>query len=378
MRTQMMNADRSTSNRLHKSERLVLQAQWFASNAKLSGSEYSIMKQLKVSDNQRFLVHEDGTPFFYLADTAWELFHRCDREEVDLYLRNRAAKGFTVIQAVVLAEENGLHDPNSLGEIPLHNDDPTQPNDKYFEHVDYIVQRAAELGLVIGMLPTWGDKWNKKWGAGPEIFTPENARIYGEWLGRRYRDNANIIWILGGDRPWITKRIVPLSTRWPKVWDRATAEFTSKHFIPWAAAHHQPTFHDASWLDFNMWQSGHGRHRDNYNSIAQDTSALRSNRCWTANLATKITKPVFNCRTAFSIITTYASHSTGRCSLARAATPTAATMCGRCGSRDVTASTIHACRGLKPSTYPAPDKCCTRARCSKAAPSCRAFPTISD
>ena len=50
------------------------------------------------------------------------------------------------------------------------------------------------------MLPTWGDKWNKKWGVGPEIFTPENAATYGEWLGRRYRD-AGIIWILGGDRP---------------------------------------------------------------------------------------------------------------------------------------------------------------------------------
>ena len=58
----------------------------------------------------------------------------------------------------------------------------------------------SELGLVVGMLPTWGDKWNKKWGQGPEIFTPENARVYGEFLGRRYKDKP-IVWILGGDRP---------------------------------------------------------------------------------------------------------------------------------------------------------------------------------
>ena len=50
------------------------------------------------------------------------------------------------------------------------------------------------------MLPTWGDKWNKKWGQGPEIFTPENARVYGEFLGKRYKDKP-IVWILGGDRP---------------------------------------------------------------------------------------------------------------------------------------------------------------------------------
>ena len=38
---------------------------------------------LKVAENKRFIVHADGTPFFYLGDTAWELFHRLSREEVD-------------------------------------------------------------------------------------------------------------------------------------------------------------------------------------------------------------------------------------------------------------------------------------------------------
>lgn len=54
-------------------------------------------QRLKVSKNNRYLVKEDGSPFFYLGDTAWELFHRLNREEADLYLRNRAAKGFNVI-----------------------------------------------------------------------------------------------------------------------------------------------------------------------------------------------------------------------------------------------------------------------------------------
>src|SRR5688572_14224689 len=74
------------------------------------------LPQLKVSENQRYLVTADGKPFFYLADTAWELFHRLNRAEADLYLRNRAAKGFTVIQAVVLGELDGLKVPNAYGE----------------------------------------------------------------------------------------------------------------------------------------------------------------------------------------------------------------------------------------------------------------------
>src|SRR5688500_17875901 len=126
--------------------------------------------RLQISDNRRFVVHADGRPFFYLGDTAWELFHRLTREETALYLRNRAAKQFTVIQALVLAEHE-FDRPNPYGARPLHDNDPTRPNEAYFQHVDWVVDRAAELGLWIGMLPTWGDKWNQKWGRGPELFT---------------------------------------------------------------------------------------------------------------------------------------------------------------------------------------------------------------
>lgn len=85
---------------------------------------------LKVSDNQRFLVTSDGKPFFWLGDTAWELFHRLNREEADRYLKNRADKSFTVIQAVALAELDGLSDPNPYGHRPLMNNNPTTPDVK--------------------------------------------------------------------------------------------------------------------------------------------------------------------------------------------------------------------------------------------------------
>src|SRR6476469_3803244 len=98
---------------------------------------------LKVSDNRRFLVHEDGSPFFYLGDTAWELFHRLTFSEAERYLRDRAAKGFTVIQAVALAELDGLRTPNMNGDLPLINGDPAQPNEAYFAHVDAVVDLAA-------------------------------------------------------------------------------------------------------------------------------------------------------------------------------------------------------------------------------------------
>ena len=75
--------------------------------------------RLIVSENNRFLIFEDGTPFFWLGDTAWELFHRLTKNEAEQYLKNRLEKGFTVIQAVILAELDGLNIPNTEGEKPL-------------------------------------------------------------------------------------------------------------------------------------------------------------------------------------------------------------------------------------------------------------------
>ena len=85
------------------------------------------LPRLKVSENHRFLVTESGKPFFYLADTAWELFHRLDRQQAIEYLDTRAAQGFTAIQAVALAELSGITDPNAYGKLPLVDADPLKP-----------------------------------------------------------------------------------------------------------------------------------------------------------------------------------------------------------------------------------------------------------
>jgi hypothetical protein len=214
------------------------------------------LPRLKVSDDARYLVTADGAPFFWLGDTAWELFHRLSRDDAERYLKNRAAKRFTVIQAVALAELDGLGVANANGDLPLENNDPARPNERYFAHVDWVVAKANELGLYVGFLPTWGDKWNKKWGKGPEIFTAENARVYGEWLGRRYRD-AGLIWILGGDRPIESdahRAILRAMAEGLRAGDGGTHLIT---FHPPGGNGSSTWFHGEPWLDFNMRQNGH-------------------------------------------------------------------------------------------------------------------------
>lgn len=230
--------------------------------------------QLRVSDNKRYLQSADGKPFFWLGDTAWELFHRLTREEAEKYLRNRAEKGFTVIQAVALAELDGLNEPNPYGEVPLENNDPTKPREAYFQHVDFIIDKANQLGLYIGLLPTWGDKvFTDRWGKGPEIFNPENARVYGKWLGTRYKDRKNVVWIIGGDRN-------PRNDNDVAIW-RAMAEGVAEgvggHDKALMTFHPQPNgledagsakwFHNDAWLDFNMFQTGHCRENNVWDRI---------------------------------------------------------------------------------------------------------------
>ena len=221
------------------------------------------MTRLRVSDNRRFLVKGDGAPFFWLGDTAWELFHRLSREEADRYLQNRARKGFTVIQAVALAELDGHSVPNAYGHLPLTDLDPARPattegpaND-YWDHVDYIVDRAGSLGLVIGFLPTWGRYWHDPVKDGKPLFTVRNADAYGEWLGRRYRDKS-VVWILGGDRRVENdeqRQVIRAMATGLRRGDGGSHLIT---FHPHGGGTSAEPFHNDEWLDFNMRQNGHG------------------------------------------------------------------------------------------------------------------------
>lgn len=212
---------------------------------------------VRVSADGRYLERADGKPFFYLGDTAWELFHRLSREEAVRYLQDRAEKGFTVIQGVVLAELAGLTEPNANGELPLVENDPERPSEAYFSHVDFVVSKAEELGLTIGMLPTWGDKWNKKWGIGPEIFTPENAEKFGEFLGERYQARS-VIWILGGDRSPENEKHLAIIRAMAKGLAKGDAGAHLMTYHPMGGNNSAQWFHQDEWLDFNMFQSGHG------------------------------------------------------------------------------------------------------------------------
>ena len=212
---------------------------------------------------------DDRAPFFYLADTAWTLFTRLRFEEALRYFDDRAAKGFTVVQAYVL---RGLWVANREGELPLRTYDPSKINERFFANVDALVEAANERGLVMSLVTTFGEHvrgGNLLAAEGRHsevIFDEDNAFGFGALLAQRYSD-ACVMWVLGGDRN-------PLRSL--RVWERMAQGL--KQGCPEAlVSFHGPGgtsssywFHWATWLDFNTIQSGHARDVPNYLFVWHD------------------------------------------------------------------------------------------------------------
>lgn len=237
------------------------------------------MDYLELSANRRYFMLHDGTPFFWLADTAWELAHRLTENEARLYFQVRSDQGFNISQIVMISEFDGLRSPDPTGELPFNDLDTLIPNEKYFNRIATFIEIAASYGIYLALIPTWGDKVDRRgWGIGPEIWTPSKIYAYGEWLGRKFYKYRNIIWVNGGDRPGNGKN-------W-EIWN-ALAEGIRKYdkihlmtFHPWGETSSSFWFHEAEWLDFNSCQSGHSaRSYPNYMMVESDYCRTPAKPC---------------------------------------------------------------------------------------------------
>jgi len=231
---------------------------------------------IQVHPDQQYFMTAESEPFFWMADTAWELFHRLDLEESKIYLDKRASQGFNVVQAVALAELDGLNNPNANGDKPFLDEAYSQPNEAYWQYVDTVINLALKRNIHIALLPTWGDKlYTASWGTGPEILNTKSAFDFGKWIGRRYANQKNIIWILGGDRNprkdsddievWnqMAKGILEMQN--PK-----NKQLITFHPQPSEPGGSSNWFHQKTWLDFNMHQTGHCPNQPTYQKITQD------------------------------------------------------------------------------------------------------------
>ncbi len=214
-------------------------------------SAASAPQRVTVSPNGHFLQYADGRPFFWLGDTAWLLFERLNRADTEAYLEDRRAKGFTVVQAVLLHTANAK---DVEGNFALVKGDPGTPDVKaggYWDRVDWVIDRAAEKGIYVALLPVWGSLVK----AGQ--LNQANAAAYATFLALRYKERPNVFWIGGGDTPGDENG---------EVWNllgRTLKKEDPAHLIsfhPFGRTQSSMWFHNEAWLDFNMFQSGHQRY----------------------------------------------------------------------------------------------------------------------
>jgi len=203
---------------------------------------------LQVSADGRYLVDSTGAPFFYHADTAWQLPKKATLAVAEEYFDRRVKDGFTAIQLHTVSKEIA---PvcNLNGDEPfVPLEDILKPNEAYWRHLDTILEAAEKRGLFVSIAALWirwGGQDKEGWRS---QLTEDNARPYGRFLGQRYAARKNILWILGGDaNPGEKQKAISLLAQGLK-------ETAPHHLI---TVHNAPEHSSArffageSWLDIN-------------------------------------------------------------------------------------------------------------------------------
>jgi Protein of unknown function (DUF4038)/Putative collagen-binding domain of a collagenase len=160
---------------------------------------------LKASVNGRYLVDQNGTPTVLVGDSPHSLFVNLSTQQADAYFANRASYGINALWVEVLCNTYTAGRPDGStydGIIPFTTPgDMSTPNPAYFSRLDQMVQLAANHGIQIVMdtFETAG------WMSVLEQNGIRKALEYGKYLGNRYKNFNNIIWITGNDfQTWNT------------------------------------------------------------------------------------------------------------------------------------------------------------------------------
>ncbi len=177
--------------------------QFFYCSANSTGediaSEYNF--PLEMSSNNRTLVDQDGKPFYMLGDTNWEIIAQMNETEIRDYLDDRQTKGFnTILTNMFLYFASTDGEENYEGEVPFIGGAYfVTPNDNYFTYLDFIVNETNERNMALILMAPFTGGGSSYWGSKINATSDANLVTWGEYLGNRYKDYDNIIWVVGGD-----------------------------------------------------------------------------------------------------------------------------------------------------------------------------------
>ena len=190
-------------------------------------------------------------PVFIIGEAAWTLITQLDNSDVEFYLSDRASRGFNYVWCGAADNYYQSNAPrNYYGYPPFDGPDFTNEDVKYWDHVDYVIQKAAAHGVTVALSPAFVGLSSPGGYLASYQSSPDNViTAYGEFLGNRYKSFPNIIWVLGGD-------VDPSAGVVPKLIDLA-AGIRSKDTVHLIVAEGQPqhsaldTFASTNWMNLN-------------------------------------------------------------------------------------------------------------------------------
>jgi hypothetical protein len=154
---------------------------------------------LKVGPTHRYLVDQRGRPFFIVGDSPQALIGKLSLDEAAMFIADRRAAGFnSLLIDLLCAKYTGCRDDatTSDGIQPFTTPgDLSTPNPAYFARVDAIIRLAEKAGMAVFLDPIETGGWLSTLRANGIA----KAYAYGQFLGRRYRKFANIVWWNGND-----------------------------------------------------------------------------------------------------------------------------------------------------------------------------------
>ncbi len=204
---------------------------------------------IRASADGTHLVHADGTPFFWLADTAWNGVLKAQPADWDDYLAERRRQGFTAIQSVITQWRAFPQD--AAGEMAFTGKENIHINPAFYRRCDDKVAAIARHGLVPSPVLVWACTPHD-----PGYYLPAaDCTLLAQYEVARYAAYRPI-WILGGDGEYRGEH----SQKWKEtgraVFGESGAEPVTMHprGVNWPGE----DLRDEKWLTFHSYQSGHG------------------------------------------------------------------------------------------------------------------------
>jgi hypothetical protein len=206
---------------------------------------------LNRAPNRRYLIDANGQPFLLHGDTPWSLISDLSREDAELYLQDRAARGFNTLLVNLIDHQFARNAPRNY-----YNAEPfttpgnfSTPNEAYFAHADWVLGRARDLGFVVLLVPAYLGYGGGGQGWYSDLVSNSNSQLlaYGRFLGQRYRSFDNIIWTHGGDYNPPNRNVVRQIAAGIREYDADV--LTTTHNAPESAA--MDYWGSESWLTLN-------------------------------------------------------------------------------------------------------------------------------